>query len=55
MPLGSRRWASTSGCSWGLWSPGWLIEHSGYQAMWLAVAGAAVTGAAVSIRVADRF
>lgn len=34
---------------------GWLIEHSGYPAMWLAVAASSVTGAAVSIRIADRF
>lgn len=34
---------------------GWLIEHSGYPTMWLAVAAAAVAGAAVSIRIADRF
>ncbi|MDE0657075.1 MAG: MFS transporter [Acidimicrobiaceae bacterium] len=34
---------------------GWLIEHSGYQAMWLAVAASSVAGAAVSIRIADRF
>lgn len=34
---------------------GWLIEHSGYPAMWLAVAASAVAGAAVSIRIADRF
>lgn len=34
---------------------GWLIEHSGYPAMWLAVAASSVAGAAVSIRIADRF
>ena len=34
---------------------GWLIEHSGYPAMWLAVAVSSVAGAAVSIRIADRF
>ena len=34
---------------------GWLIEHSGYPAMWLAVAASAVAGGAVSIRIADRF
>ena len=34
---------------------GWLIEHSGYPAMWLAVAASSVTGAAVSIRIANRF
>ncbi len=34
---------------------GWLIEHSGYPAMWLAVAASSVAGAALSIRIADRF
>ena len=34
---------------------GWLIEHHGYKAMWLVVAASAVVGAAVSIRIADRF
>ena len=34
---------------------GWLIENSGYQAMWLVVAAAAVIGAVLSIRIADRF
>ena len=34
---------------------GWLIEHSDYPAMWLAVAASSVAGAAVSIRIADRF
>jgi len=34
---------------------GWLIEHHGYQAMWLAVAASAVVGAVVSIRIADQF
>ena len=34
---------------------GWLIEHHGYPAMWLAVAVSAVVGAVVSIRIADRF
>ena len=34
---------------------GWLIEHSGYQAMWLVVAASAVIGASVSIRIANRF
>ena len=34
---------------------GWLIEHSGYQAMWLAVTASAVIGSALSIRIADRF
>ena len=34
---------------------GWLIEHSGYPVMWLAVAASSVAGAAVSIRIADRF
>lgn len=34
---------------------GWLIEHSGYPLMWLAVAGSTVIGATISIRIADRF
>lgn len=34
---------------------GWLIENSGYQAMWLVVAAASLVGALVSIRVADHF
>ena len=34
---------------------GWLIEHSGYQLMWLAVAASSVVGATISIRIADRF
>ncbi len=34
---------------------GWLIEHHGYEAMWLAVAVSAVVGAAISIRIADQF
>ena len=34
---------------------GWLIEYSGYPAMWLAVAASSVAGAAVAIRIADRF
>ena len=34
---------------------GWLIEHSGYPAMWMAVAASSVAGAAVSIRIAHRF
>ena len=34
---------------------GWLIEHHGYQAMWLVVAASAVIGSIVSIRIADRF
>ena len=34
---------------------GWLIEHSGYPLMWLAVAASTVIGATVSIRIADRF
>ena len=34
---------------------GWLIEHSGYQTMWLAVAAVAVIGGTLSIRIADRF
>lgn len=34
---------------------GWLIEHHSYQTMWLVVAAASLTGALVSIRVADHF
>ena len=34
---------------------GWIIEHHGYQAMWLVVAAAAVVGSVLSIRIADRF
>ena len=34
---------------------GWLIEHSGYQLMWLVVAASSVVGAVISIRIADRF
>ena len=34
---------------------GWLIEHSGYRLMWLAVAASTVIGATISIRIADRF
>lgn len=34
---------------------GWLIEHSGYQVMWLVVAAAAVAGGILSIRIADQF
>ena len=34
---------------------GWLIEHQGYGAMWLAVAVSAVIGATISIRIADQF
>ena len=34
---------------------GWLIEHSGYQLMWLVVATSCVVGATISIRIADRF
>ncbi len=34
---------------------GWLIESSGYPAMWLAVATSSVIGATISIRIADRF
>ncbi len=34
---------------------GWLIEHSGYPLMWLAVAVSTVIGATISIRIADRF
>ncbi len=34
---------------------GWLIEYSGYPAMWLAVAASSVAGGTLSIRIADRF
>ena len=34
---------------------GWIIEHHGYQAMWLVVAASAVIGSIVSIRIADHF
>ena len=34
---------------------GWIIEHHGYQAMWLVVAASAVIGSIVSIRIADQF
>ena len=34
---------------------GWLIEHHGYQVMWLVVAASAVIGSIVSIRIADKF
>ena len=34
---------------------GWLIEHHGYQTMWLVVAASAVIGSIVSIRIADQF
>ena len=34
---------------------GWIIEHSGYPLMWLAVAAASVIGATIAIRIADRF
>ncbi len=34
---------------------GWLIERSGYPAMWLVVAVAAVAGGLLSIRIANRF
>ena len=34
---------------------GWLIEHSGYPLMWLAVAASSMIGATISIRIADRF
>ena len=34
---------------------GWLIEHHGYEVMWLAVAASSVVGATISIRIADRF
>ena len=34
---------------------GWLIEHHGYETMWLAAAAALVIGAGFSIRLADRF
>ena len=34
---------------------GWIIEHHGYQAMWLVVAASAVIGSVVSIRIADQF
>ena len=36
-------------------STGWIIEHSGYPLMWLAVAASAVIGATIAIRIADRF
>ena len=36
-------------------STGWLIEHSGYPLMWLAVAASSVIGATIAIRIADRF
>ena len=36
-------------------STGWIIEHSGYPLMWLAVAASSVIGATVAIRIADRF
>ena len=36
-------------------STGWLIEHSGYPLMWLAVAASTVIGATIAIRIADRF
>ena len=34
---------------------GWIIEHSGYPLMWLAVAASSVIGATIAIRIADRF
>ena len=34
---------------------GWLIEHSGYPLMWLAVAASTVIGATFAIGIADRF
>ena len=34
---------------------GRLIEHSGYQLMWVVVAGAAVIGSSIAIRIADEF
>ena len=36
-------------------STGWIIEHSGYRLMWLAVAASSVVGATIAIRIADRF
>ena len=36
-------------------STGWIIEHSGYPLMWLAVAASSVIGATIAIRIADRF
>ena len=36
-------------------STGWIIEHSGYRLMWLAVAASSVIGATIAIRIADRF
>ncbi len=34
---------------------GWLIETAGYQLMWLSVAGAAIVGGIIAIRVAKQF
>lgn len=34
---------------------GLLIEHSGYQLMWMIVAGTAVIGSTIAIRIADEF